>query len=67
MKWAAGGLAYAAAFLYALTAVAGAVVALFFHLFVLCVMALGGWLLFKILWPEKTSPEEASRDSSPDG
>ena len=67
MRWAAGGLAYAAAFLYVLTTVAGAVVALVFHLFVLCVMALGGWLLIKILWPEKTSSKEASRDSSPDG
>ena len=61
MRWAAGGLAYACALLYLLTTIAGAVVALIFHLLVLAAMALLGLLVLKFLWPrdrkQKTSPE----------
>jgi len=52
MKWAAGGLAYAVTFLYLLTIVAGAVVALAFHVFLLVLLALFGWVIIKAFWPK---------------
>ena len=59
MKWAAGGLVYAVAFLYLLTTVAGAVVALFFHLFVLAMLALFGWACIKSFWSQRdTDPKD---------
>lgn len=59
MRWLAGGIAYACAFLYLATAALGAAIALIFHLLVLAAMALLGILCLKFLW---SKPDPKSED-----